>query len=1520
MIIYRKILFFFVFFLIKINTFCSSQYLNYHEQTQVSLDDLFRVYDRIEIINEFLKPKYEKLFIIIAEDMKDGIQLAEYLSKNKRVTPEWNESWSHWKKVIYQEIMECYYLYYSNERYILVYPRNVTDIFLANYLTKRTIELSDNIKVALTCSMNENNFNSLLLYGLSLFRTEIANYYSFLDRKIIFIPLSITSSIGERDMDKLSEHYHNTFARYNSNSDKIYKDIMNLNDKEQLEYLLLGSLMKMEIKYLYYRMNFFTETSPEILKSNYLPTNSNLIKFYNFLTCVSTEDSFRVLNARFNNILKGSYENSTLTDMSNLKGILTYLHWIQKFYSKILSDKSKVGLHIKKFIDNNFCENREDIMFTEMICFIKYMNDDAYNQVLGWMSHYQYFSEDYLKEEEDWLIIRLVKMYKNEISNEYLYKEISKFDGKNQDIMKQVFFTVNNLLNSQLFHLCTQLNDGTYKLQIRGKFLTISQILHKNYCPSKVTLLEVLALNKILINEDVVSHEMKQIIIIAPIWEIYQRRVINLDGAPEYKYMDHLRIEIIRSAVKTSRINGLPGEHGRPGGSFFGVADTIINGENLNISCNGGRGSNGNDGFNGIEFEPYQFISIYPGIGGKGGQGGISGEIQIFLLNNLTTLTVKRSTTNGIDGKSGINGTYVKSRQNRILVEFINLKRKLSSLSWSKIDSNLNLNSQINHQIGINYFSVTVVDYRKYIINNILDNNDDTSFYLNVYRKFNGNANLLKHLTLIDFVKELLDLEYYYSLELNKTIFHFIYMFFNEGIELYKTVTQNIQISTDFKTMFSKLHDMTLKKVSEFHRKSNTEAVLKIAVYLEQSIEDGEKLKNYEIRKKLQTIGNKFKENFEQEIKEAGKLISEDLKGHLDEKIDNLNKQIENLIKEIDEIIDESKKNIKMLNEKKKELENKMILRNLFTIFRFLLLGLSFINPACAIAASVLTKGLPFAEEKLVESNDDVEYNEIQLPKAVTKFVSRSIEYYKEKTKNDLEIVQDKLKAIKESRDKLNLSYDEAKPLIDIDKEVHEQCISKSIQGLNRQKCMIEILEKKEIEWTEKSERNNQKYKRSLQVMKIAEKSLDVVNLGIDRYNKHAKAAAAKDSIDRQIFEQYDEIRKLEMFKENIYKKLGSQIDRIRNNLHKSSDKFAMSSRAVLEYQKFKMDEYLTDASTELSTLTKGFKVEGEVAKIIEKIKKTMSTIINMHTLVKNFKNELNNAEYIKVIAMAPFDITNLNDPQIVEDFTALEEIYYSNRVIDDYNKLTIALKGYAYPLIVEFSEFMTSPNNIFNNSMQKASIIVDKMKSLKLNLMKRIGQGGLSKQVKETKFGNGGSKSAFYKWNSSNYSSAIRDILEGKEVKLFANISQGEHFNALKFRDVDILLTSTDPEINEELKNLLKDYDIYLNHNGDSYYECNKKVHLIKSGSSGTLFKFLSSSRKRRSLYDNNNDYILSPFATWTIRLHRDNGNNDFAPLAKFVDKVNVELIGDGQFIPVDDYICSDYFLNFYKQELQVN
>ncbi|XP_051159183.1 reticulocyte-binding protein homolog 2a-like isoform X2 [Leptopilina boulardi] len=1014
---------------------------------------------------------------------------------------------------------------------------------------------------------------------------------------------------------------------------------------------------------------------------------------------------------------------------------------------------------------------------------------------------------------------------------------------------------------------------------------------------------------------------MKQIIIIAPIWEIYQRRVINLDGAPEYKYMDHLRIEIIRSAVKFIRINGLPGEQGRPGGSFFGVADTTINGENLNISCNGGIGSNGNDGFNGLDYESYHFKLFYPGIGGKGGEGGISGEIQIFLLNNSTILNIKKSTVNGVNGKSGITGTFTNCRHKRILVELVNIKKKIASLSRSEIDSKLKINSQIIQQNKINYFSETVADYRKYIINNILKNNYDTTFYLNVYRKFNSNVNLLKYLTPSDFVKELLDLEYYYySLELNITNFHFMYMSYKEGIELYKTVTQNIQISTDFKTMFSKLHDMTMKKVSEFHRNSNTEAVLKIAVYLEQSIEDGAKLKNYQIRKKLQTIGNKFKENFEQEIKEAGKLISEDLKAQLDEKIDNLNKQIEKLIKEINEKIDASNKNIEKLKEKKKELENKMILRNLFTIFQFVLLGLSFINPACAIAASVLTKGLSYAEEKLVDSDDEVKYNEIKLPEAVTEFVNKSAEYYNEKAKKDLEIVQDKLKAIKESKDKLNLPYDEAKPLIDIDKEVQEQCISKSIQVSNRQKCMIDILDEKETELTEKSEKKNQKYERSLQVMKTAEKSLDVVNLGIDRYNKHAKDAAAKDSIDRQISKQYDEIRKLEIFKENIYKKLGPQIDRIRNDLHKSSDKFAMSSRAVLEYQKFKMDEYLTDASTELSTLTKGFKVEGEVAKIIEKIKKTMSTIINMHTLVKNFKNELNNAEYIKVIAMAPFDITNLNDPQIVEDFTALEEIYYSNRVIDDYNKLTIAMKGYAYPLIEEFSEFMTSPNEFFNNSMQKASIIVEKMKSLKLNLNKRIGHGGLFKQVKETKFGNGGSKSAFYKWNSSNYSSAIRDILEGKEVKLFANISQGEHFNALKFRDVDILLTSTDPEINEELKNLLKDYDIYLNHNGDSYYECNKKVHLIKSGSSGTLFKFLSSSRKRRSLYDNNNDYILSPFATWTIRLHRDNGNNEFAPLAKFVDKVNVELIGDGQFMPVDDYICSDYFLNFYKQELQVN
>lgn len=469
--------------------------------------------------------------------MKDSIKLAELLSNNQRLLPEEKSYFSSNEKFIYNEMIKNYYLYHNKGTYIFVYPKNVQNEILAIYLTKKILELTKELKITLTCSekIDKVTINSMFHYGLEILNYDILNHYSEISEKINFLPLSVKDENKFIiDIKKVENYFYENFSRFGTSlkNDEFFNNINSnfekLSAKEQMEYLLIGPFLEDKKRNLTYKMNILIKNPQRILETNYLSKNSDLIKINNFLKFVDINDNLKSL-AKKSSLLKFNLDFSSM-NISSLKGILIYLDWINKFYKKIMANKPKdheiIEKFMKKFCNNNKFEN------LGIVCFIRYMNNDIYTEALKWISK-SIFTVNYSQIEEEWFE-KLVAMYNSKISNQDLYEEILNINEK-QEIMKQVFFTVNNLLNPQFIHLCSPLKNETYKLNIKGEFLIFSQILYKNYCPGKVIFLELLALDKIIIDEDLVSHDIKQIIIIAPIWEIVQQRIINLDGASEYQ-------------------------------------------------------------------------------------------------------------------------------------------------------------------------------------------------------------------------------------------------------------------------------------------------------------------------------------------------------------------------------------------------------------------------------------------------------------------------------------------------------------------------------------------------------------------------------------------------------------------------------------------------------------------------------------------------------------------------------------------------------------------------------------------------------------------------------------------------------------------------------------------------------------------------------------------------------------------------------------------------------------------------
>lgn len=970
-------------------------------------------------------------------------------------------------------------------------------------------------------------------------------------------------------------------------------------------------------------------------------------------------------------------------------------------------------------------------------------------------------------------------------------------------------------------------------------------------------------------------------------------------------------------------MDGLPGLPGGDGGSFFGIFDTTAEGQNLRISSNGGRGGDGQDGVDGLISEgvisPLNKEEYLPGQGGRGGRGGIHGILELLSLDNSITSNIEISAANGADGKNGINGSIIERNDYHYytVIIFQPMKKvemklyqpywRIASVLVDILMNDLYITNQHTYDksIGMDDFILAVIKYRKNLILNTLKTG--TISYAQFYKKLNNNLHLVKILNGSVFLAELFDLEYsYYSLELNKSIIMSIG--WNQGMTLYKSDQKYMKETNDYKILLSKLQDMTSRKVEDFQNNFHDIPILKIDIYLRQSIEDSKKLRNVEVINKLTEIGNEFKKDFEKEIEEAGKLVDEGLIVYLEKRIDDLNIEIERLVKEIDEMIESKRNSINNLEEIRKQIIGTLVLRSIFTVLQLILKGITFINPVCAVIGTAASSVLSVIEENVLDSNDDTTYLYVKLPEAATRSFKGDIAAYNTKLEDDKLFVKNKLKEIKTRMIDINLVGDEALPLINVDKRVKDTCLSTS----DPRNCMKRILKSEYKKWTKIDASKQTIYAKALNIMNGATNTLDVVQLVVDRVNKIAKDVSRLGQVNEMIEKEKNDIKKLEEFKDKIHEELEPQIEQIRMGLREATNGFAISSRAFLEYQTFLMNDYLMGVSSNLQSLTKQFRVADDVTETMTKVKNAVNAIIRMHTHIKDLRFRIKNAEYFQSVATAPFQVDNIRDPKLSQILTKLEQIHYANDIIKDYNKLVIAMQRYTYPLTRQYAYFTTNPNAFFDSSLTVASIIIEKMKHLESDLQKRRGHGTIIEAVMHSKFGNGGRNPPFYIWNNSMHSSAIKDIFGGKEVDLFANIFNDEkNFSAVKYRDIGILFTF--PEFSEELKNDLSQFLVMLKHNGDSYYRCLDKVHLIESGATYWTPNFLESRRKR---HDCGNDYVLSPFATWSIRLVPIYPSSNFTSLAKHVNGVNIELVGNGQFMVPNATICNN-LMNVYGKEV---
>lgn len=179
-------------------------------------------------------------------------------------------------------------------------------------------------------------------------------------------------------------------------------------------------------------------------------------------------------------------------------------------------------------------------------------------------------------------------------SNMFAKVQTLKFNSVQLKALKKV---LNEYFGDHLIVTCS---NNKSKMTAKGDVVRTSDVI-KNPCFAEAKYITIIALNTLIIDEDVDKSEQEaRISIIAPTWNILLRRKIDLIGKNGENHREASAPNGKGGGLSADGADGKPGWPGGSGGHFLAIASIFINEQYLTIQLSGGNGGAGQHGGNGL--------------------------------------------------------------------------------------------------------------------------------------------------------------------------------------------------------------------------------------------------------------------------------------------------------------------------------------------------------------------------------------------------------------------------------------------------------------------------------------------------------------------------------------------------------------------------------------------------------------------------------------------------------------------------------------------------------------------------------------------------------------------------------------------------------------------------------------------------------------------------------------------------------------------------------------------------------
>ncbi|XP_043474844.1 uncharacterized protein LOC122506613 [Leptopilina heterotoma] len=1600
--------------------------------TNLLEDSNHHIHNHLTMLYSIYDLKYSQIILIVSSNIRDAISLGRFLSSNNLKQRKKNrQNISNDQLATYDFILNNIHLYEnpSKNQTIFVYPQETGDNDLAEILALHIVKAAKSMKIILTTNiLSGGNKNNIL--GTFKIAAKFLRYPRSYEYSITYFLTVNDKSKGQfdsssNDVLKTPRITKQEFIEIIQNYLKIFQE----NEKILVKFILnrerniiFTDFTKIEYEKIFQHLNTLGQATVNHydfqnvqilhldclnnLANDQLTIALNSLKSTLILNLQDKTNQSRTLTGIFAKSTKLNQTFGSLTEFFECTKS-TNVEPLKQCFEKLSKDFQQIEIGTKDIASANyylslFCEVQQASFIT--LPEVEYLLDSS-----KWTEDLRNFHTTILRRTNDWYR-KLISIYNGvqEVSEEDTNRDL-----KNQlNNLKEDPITFHDVNTAKIAHETIKTNsvrmmanytyqriDSEMKLQVKGKFLLLSKIMSSNWFRKSFKILEIFALEKIIIDEDLIGRvDGLDVFIFAPIWEIVDSRQITLDGIPGEQIRGNLNPKA-RNGNQVTNPNGLNGKAGVSGGAagtFFGFAETIINAQNLKISLNGGNGSDGQDGgdaANGDDGETpstyfiqenlnrhrcswpvsnpfiYQIgkpegekyyvpligtliplkykqecyifgLDGYPG--GHGGQGGVSGKggkagiYKLYPFDDSTTFGVNLSLANGTDGKGGLGGsagkgghTWKVTFHNYNYFDYSVTKNETYNRAMDGNEGSGNSSiiglKLIPHRPILQTYGQTANLYKRYILSEIGQNGNK---FMKLYKKVINNEHILKEYDTLTLVDELIDLEQHYYKMDNKTTTLYLYQSWKKRLIHYSKNRKTNEMSDEYSEVLRTLQSTVTKKVKRLFQNSQNFLIFKLADYLQETQQQVQHLHNAKTVVVIKNMNKKYTDEYDDKIEEAQRIIQDDLQMNLTQHNEELSGEMEILLRRIAQLANIEAQRAAELVRRSSSMQEKAIIKTFNEIFTILNTALGIINPALATIGTKISAAGSIVQNFL---DDTMDTNiDIMIPNMVDKSKKFFNNWIDMKREFQRLTIDENLEIVEKNRRQLVSKGKNVEPLEKIEKtfkDLKTQMNDKSfdvIANLNQQ------LETESSAWQQKNKNPKKTFTESLKVINHLKTYTRLKQMLGDVLSKCQDLKNPKkiDGISDQIEKAFIKTRELRNFKEEVLEGMLPLLMKIHE--HTTAENFHSSSVAFLDFKKFQMEQYFQNVFQQIDYFAREFKLSSYFDKTLKKMQTVVNMIIGTYTRIEEYVQTMKNANYETDLYLSPFDITYVKDPKLSISLAKMIQQSFANIVLDDYTKWMASFNQYIFPFADEFLGVYDSSIPAVDDLIVRAQDAGERLEIYGSKINKKRAELREFENTVSTIFGY--SLPPFHTWCTSEYQNEINKFLSGRKITLHANITEHKNLNSVKFSDIWIRLSSNnnvdDKEMNRQLKNDLKGFAFTLEHHGDSHYRCDERIFLINSKRHRAEKIF---NDEKLEYYDDNNnlilkmipaekiknDYILSPYATWSLQIISRDVDKNYTNLEKYKTKINIELVGFGQYSDLNLSVCQTDLRKYYKNEL---